>query len=246
MALLGIGHLLERRPATLSGGEARRVAIGRALLADPRLLVLDEPLAGAGRRGKDEILPYLERLHGATGLPMVYVSHALDEVVRLADTLVLLERGRVAAVGPLAAMMPRLGLGGAESEAGAVIATLVAAIDAAHGLATLGFSRRQPRRAGPMGSRRGRRSASMSAPAMSPSPPSGRRASASSTFCRRASRRWRRRVPGRSIVTLDAGGTPLLARITTLSAETLALQPGQAVHALIKSVAFDRRSGDFS
>ena len=85
--LLGIGPLLDRRPATLSGGEKQRVAIGRALLMGPRLLVLDEPLAALDQARKDEILPYLERLRDETRLPMVYVSHSRDEVVRLADQI---------------------------------------------------------------------------------------------------------------------------------------------------------------
>jgi molybdate transport system ATP-binding protein len=89
--LLGVRALLKRRPATLSGGEQRRVAIGRALLSDPRLLILDEPLTGLDASRKEEILPYLERLRDELRLPIIYISHALDEIVRLADTLVLID-----------------------------------------------------------------------------------------------------------------------------------------------------------
>jgi len=99
--LLGIGALLDRRPGRLSGGERQRVAIGRALLASPRLLLMDEPLASLDARRKDEILPYIERLRDQAGVPIVYVSHAVAEVTRLANTIVLISDGRVRAVGPL-------------------------------------------------------------------------------------------------------------------------------------------------
>ena len=99
--LLGIGPLLERAPAQLSGGERQRVAIARALRASPRLLLMDEPLASLDAARKEEILPYLERLHDELAIPMLYVSHSPDEVARLADHLVLLDGGRVLAQGPL-------------------------------------------------------------------------------------------------------------------------------------------------
>ncbi len=108
--LLGIGHLLERRPRSLSGGEKQRVAIGRALLSEPAALVMDEPLAALDAPRKAEILPYLERLRDEARLPIVYVSHSIDEVARLARTMVLLSAGRVAAVGPVAEVMTRLDL----------------------------------------------------------------------------------------------------------------------------------------
>ncbi len=106
--LLGIGHLLERRPEQLSGGERQRVAIARALLIQPRLLLMDEPLAALDQRRKQEILPYLERLKRELELPIIYVSHSADEVARLADYLVGLEAGRVVAAGPLAETLSRL------------------------------------------------------------------------------------------------------------------------------------------
>lgn len=102
VGLLGIGHLLERAPLALSGGERQRVAIGRALLSGPRLLLMDEPLAALDRMTKEEILPYLETLHENLSIPIFYVSHDISEVDRLADVLVLLDRGRVVACGPLA------------------------------------------------------------------------------------------------------------------------------------------------
>ncbi|MEX0310290.1 MAG: molybdenum ABC transporter ATP-binding protein, partial [Tateyamaria sp.] len=99
--MLGIGALLDRHPATLSGGERQRVALGRALLSDPQLLLMDEPLAALDAPRKAEILPYLDRLKSETGVPILYVSHAVDEVARLADHMVLLAKGRVARSGPL-------------------------------------------------------------------------------------------------------------------------------------------------
>jgi molybdate transport system ATP-binding protein len=99
IALLDIADLLDRRPAQLSGGERHRVALGRALLAKPRLLLLDEPLSSLDDDRKAEILPYFARLRDETGVPMVYVSHDPDEMRKLATTVVMLKRGRVAAVG---------------------------------------------------------------------------------------------------------------------------------------------------
>jgi molybdate transport system ATP-binding protein len=97
--LLGIGHLLDARPPTLSGGERQRVAIGRALLAAPRILVMDEPLASLDAERKQEILPFIERLRDEVGLPIVYVSHAVEEVARLANLVVRLANGRVISEG---------------------------------------------------------------------------------------------------------------------------------------------------
>jgi molybdate transport system ATP-binding protein len=99
--LLDLKHLVARRPATLSGGERQRVAVGRALLMRPNLLLLDEPLASLDQTRKAEIMPYLERLRDEVGVPMVYVSHHAEEVRRLATAVVRIEGGRVAAVGGL-------------------------------------------------------------------------------------------------------------------------------------------------
>lgn len=101
--LLGIAALLDRKPAQLSGGEAQRVAIARALALKPRVLLMDEPLAALDERRRAEILPYLEALHGELAIPLLYVTHATDEVARLADHLVVLEAGRVAWTGDVAA-----------------------------------------------------------------------------------------------------------------------------------------------
>lgn len=110
IALLGISHLLSRSPTTLSGGEQQRVAIARTLAASPRLLLMDEPLSSLDEKRKLEILPYLESLHRELALPVLYVSHATDEVARLADTLVILRNGEILGHGPIQQMLTRLDL----------------------------------------------------------------------------------------------------------------------------------------
>src|SRR5262245_61409716 len=129
--LLGIEGLLMRRPAQLSGGERQRVAIGRALLSQPRLLLLDEPLASLDRARRDEVLPYLERLRDSLAVPIVYVSHQFDEVLRLATHVVLMERGRVVGQGdvPKISRLPELrDLVGADA-VGAVVEGRVVTVD---------------------------------------------------------------------------------------------------------------------
>ncbi len=139
--LLGIAPLMARRPATLSGGERQRVAIARALATAPRLLLMDEPLAALDAARKAEILPYLERLHRALALPIVYVTHAMDEVARLADHLVLMDAGRVRAAGPLAELLAQPDLPLArQDDAGVVIAATVAEHDRAYGLSRVRFA----------------------------------------------------------------------------------------------------------
>jgi molybdate transport system ATP-binding protein len=136
--LLGIGHLLDRLPDKLSGGEQQRVGIARALLTSPRLLLLDEPLASLDLKRKQEVLPYLERLHAELQTPIIYVSHSPDEVARLADHLVLLEDGKVSASGPLKETLLRADLPFVfEDDAEAVVDGLVTAHDQAYGLLSL-------------------------------------------------------------------------------------------------------------
>src|SRR5690606_11860389 len=101
VTLLGLSHLIDRDPAHLSGGERQRVSIGRALLTQPRLLLMDEPLSALDRMAKDEILPYFEALHANLSIPIILVSHDIAEVERLADYLVALRAGRVVSSGPL-------------------------------------------------------------------------------------------------------------------------------------------------
>ncbi len=137
--LLGIEPLLARMPSGLSGGEKQRVAIGRALLSNPKALLMDEPLASLDAPRKEEILPYLDRLCREAKIPIIYVSHALEEVVRLADTLVVLSEGRVRASGPVADILTRLDLGPATGrhEAGALVTAKVLGFDQQWKLAKL-------------------------------------------------------------------------------------------------------------
>ncbi len=140
--LLGIGHLLDRRPGNLSGGEKQRVAIGRALLTSPRLLLMDEPLASLDPARKAELLPYIGRFPTELKVPVLYVTHSVDEILNLADTIVFLEKGSTVAVGDVADItarpdfQKRLG----RNEAGVVLATEVASHNDVHGITRLRFS----------------------------------------------------------------------------------------------------------
>lgn len=136
--LLGLRDKLDQRPASLSGGERQRVAIGRALLSDPALLLLDEPLSSLDRPRRREILPYLEMLRDQVGVPIIYVSHETEEVARLADMLVLLENGRVAAKGPVREIFPLLQP--ASEDDGVLLEGIVTAYDPVYQLADIDLS----------------------------------------------------------------------------------------------------------
>ena len=135
--MLGIAPLLDRRPEKLSGGEKQRVAIGRALLSAPRLLLMDEPLAALDEERKAEILPYLERLRDESAIPIVYVSHSVSEVARLADRVVMLDGGRVTSTGTPSDIFSHAQ---DRRDAGAVLTGRVTSVDAAHRLVTVGLS----------------------------------------------------------------------------------------------------------
>jgi molybdate transport system ATP-binding protein len=138
IALLGLARLLERSPRNLSGGERQRVAIGRALMSRPKLLLMDEPLSALDAQTKDEILPFLERLHGNLQIPVIYVSHDLAEVERLADHLVLMQDGKVIASGKLNELQSDPTLPLATSRGAAVsLDAIVETYDSHYGLATL-------------------------------------------------------------------------------------------------------------
>ncbi|MBV9552936.1 MAG: molybdenum ABC transporter ATP-binding protein [Alphaproteobacteria bacterium] len=243
VALLGIGHLLSRRPANLSGGEKQRVAIGRALLAAPRLLVMDEPLAALDERRRAEILPYIERLRDEMGVPIVYVSHSVAEVARLATTLVVLSEGRVAATGPTAEIMARLDLFPltGRSEAGAILSTRVAAHDPAFGLSVLRAAAgelRVPRVDLPAGTAlRVRIRARDVMIALAPPEQLSALNVLPGTIAEIAG------GDGPIMqLRLDCAGEALVARLTRRSVETLGLVPGKSVYAVIKSIAFDRHA----
>ncbi|MDT8387457.1 MAG: molybdenum ABC transporter ATP-binding protein [Thiogranum sp.] len=139
--LLGIGHLLERRPHQLSGGEQQRIAIARALAVSPAILLLDEPLAALEEQRKKEILPYLESLHQELQIPVLYVSHSRNEVARLADHMLLLTDGRIQAAGPVGELFSRLDLPLAhEADTETVIEAVVAGRDDTYDISYLDFS----------------------------------------------------------------------------------------------------------
>ena len=142
VAVLGIGHLLARRPATLSGGERQRVAIGRALLTSPDLLLMDEPLAALDDDRKLEILPFIEHLRDAFSIPILYVSHSVEEVARLAATVVRMDKGRVAAIGTPAEVLAPTGMSAPlhRFEAISVLSGTIAAVDPAYGVTTIAHS----------------------------------------------------------------------------------------------------------
>lgn len=240
--LLGIGHLLARRPSGLSGGEKQRVAIGRALLASPRILLMDEPLASLDEGRKDEILPYIERLRGSMGMPILYVSHAMDEVARLADTMVLMAGGSVAAVGTVEELSTRVDLPilARRHEAGAIVAARVASHDERYGLSELHFGGgvlRVPRLAQPVGAAVRLRIPARDVSLALQKPEA---TSVLNVLQGRVAAVARDEGPYAE-VRVTVGPTALLARVTRLSAEELGLREGRAVYALVKSVALDPR-----
>ena len=236
--LLGLDRLLHRLPEHLSGGEQQRVAIARALLTAPRLLLMDEPLAALDHALKQEILPYLERLRDELAMPVLYVSHAADEVARLADHIVVMDGGRVVAQGPLAETLARLDLPIRLGEdAGAVFEATVAERDAEWHLARVEFDGGElwVRDSGAaVGSRLRLRIL-----ARDVSIASSRHDDASimnmlpATVTAHAGEDH----PALLLVQLHVGGTALLARVTRHSAKRLDLAPGRRVWAQIKAVA---------
>ena len=235
--LLGIGHLLERGPGSLSGGERQRAAIARALLAGPRILLMDEPLAALDLRRKREILPYLERLHRELSIPVIYVSHAPDEVARLADHLVLLDAGRAIASGPLNNVLSRIDLPAAfADDAGVVLDTVIDGHEEDH-LSRLRFpggqiwvSQRPEPVGTPLRCRIHARNVSL---ALIPQHHTSILNCVSATVVDLAATS----TPGQLLVRLDCAGEPLLARMTERSAKRLEIRPGLALRAQIKSVA---------
>ena len=239
--LLGIGELLARRPNALSGGERQRVALGRALLAQPRLLLMDEPLAALDAPRRAEILPFIERLRDTLDLPIIYVSHAIEEVVRLADTLVVLEAGRVLAAGPLIDTMRRPELravvGGFDF--GAVLEAVVLAHEDRYALTVLetpGGQIRVPRLNGQPGLRVRVRIRARDA-ALALDPPL--RSSVVNVLTGTVAD-WQPQDVAGALVRVDLGGAELLASVTRLSIERLGIAPGLPVHVLVKAVALDR------
>ncbi len=240
VTLLGLGPLLDRRPGDLSGGEKQRVALGRAILSQPHFLLMDEPLAALDAPRKAEILSYLERLRDEMALPILYVSHSVAEVARLATTVVLIEQGRVRAAGAVAdilsdpATAPALGL----REAGAILMARVA------GHEDDGLSRLETE-AGPVWLPQV--SAVVGATIrlrilahdvlLATERPTG--ISALNVLGATVSEVRQGDGPG-ALVQLVAGDTRMLARVTARSARVLDLQPGRRVFAILKAVSVAR------
>ncbi len=238
--VLGVGALLPRRTLSLSGGEAQRVALGRALLSQPRLLLMDEPLAALDEGRKDEILAFIERVRDAFETPILYVTHALAEAARLADRMVVLDRGRVVAEGPLAAVMgrPDLPLLSARPDAAAAVEGAIARHDPARGLTEVqagGALWTCPSIAKPVG-----------APVrllvlareviLATEEPKG--LSARNVLPGRI-QSLTPRQDGTVLALLEVGGGALLSAVTSDAVQALALRPGGAIWAVVKSVAID-------
>jgi molybdate transport system ATP-binding protein len=233
--LLGIGHLLERTPDSLSGGEKQRVAIGRALLARPRLLLMDEPLASLDEARRAEILPFVERLRDEARVPILYVSHSVAEVARLATTVVMLSEGAVTAVGPVQDILSMAD----SADGGAVLEARIVRHEGAFHLSVLESAAGElqvPRLEAPVGApvRAYIRARDVMLSLQRPEEISalnvlaGRIASISATTNAQAD------------VRLDCNGAILAARLTTKSVDRLALAPGRRVYAIVKSVSFER------
>lgn len=242
--LLGIGHLLQRRPANLSGGERQRVALGRAVLSVPRLLLLDEPLAALDQPRRHEIMTMLEQLRDTARIPMVHVSHALDEVTRLADHMVVLDHGRVAASDSVYAITSRIDLFPLTGrfEAGSVLPGRITEHDLAHHLTAVEISGgrlwvpRIDRQEGASVRVRVRARDVM----LATTRPTGISANNIVTGNISAIRR----DDGAYLdVRIACGADHLIARITHRSLERLGLAEGQPVHAVIKSVTVERDGG---
>jgi len=239
VALLGIEALLPRKPVALSGGERQRVAIGRALLARPQALLMDEPLASLDAARKDELLPYLDRLQSETKLPIVYVSHAADEVMRLADRIALIDHGEVRALGTIAemALHPDFAAIAGRFDAGGVLETTVASHMPEYALTRLEFA-----------------GGTLDVPAIDAAPGTRVRVHVRARDVMVATKRPEGLSARNAIdatiarvtpstdgpdaeLALVAGGQTIAARLTRASVAELGLHEGQKVYAILKSVA---------
>ena len=237
VSLLGLRSLLDRRPADLSGGELQRVAIARALLRAPKFVLMDEPLASLDNARKDEVLPFLDRLHSQMAIPIIYVSHSIEEICRLCDHLVVIDRGRVQAVGELTDLLSRLDLPILNGEqAGTVLECTIADYHADDELTRLRFSGGEFWAAGRVGEMGSQRRLRVRANDVS--------------LCRRRPEQSTilNVVPveidrlgdtdgAMQLVRLKAGSDRLLARISRRSSRELGLCEGLKLYAQVKAAA---------
>jgi molybdate transport system ATP-binding protein len=238
ISFLGLSALLQHRPSQLSGGQRQRVAIARALLTSPQLLLMDEPLSSLDLASRDDVLPHLERLHDELSIPIVYVSHQLGEVMRIADHLALLDAGRLVAAGSLHELLTRPDLPLAHlDQAGTVFDGVIARHDAQFHLSyveiaggRLAISQRAAAPGQPVRVRIEARDVSVAL-----KPPA--QSSITNILAGQVLDISPDRDPAQRLLRIDVGGKALLARITHRAAEQLALAPGTRLYAQIKSVA---------
>lgn len=239
--VLAIAPLLDRQPHLLSGGEKQRVALGRALLSAPRLLLMDEPLAALDAERKWEVLPFIDRIQRDFGTPIVYVSHSIEEILQIADTMVLIANGGVSAAGPVEDVLNRPDLlrAAGDGNAGSVISVHATDIDTAYGIATLAFAGGEFRVTAPdltVGeSLRIRvRARDVSLATQRPE-----NVSVLNVFEGTVSSISNTQGPQLD-VSVDVGGAVIWSQITRRSRDDLALEPGVKVFAMVKAVAIDR------
>lgn len=234
---LGLDSLIDRAPQQLSGGQRQRVAIGRALLSCPRLLLMDEPMAALDTTARAEILPYLERLHRELALPVLYVSHALNEIARLADHLLLIEAGRIAYQGPLAEGLTRLDLPFAHRDlAVTVLDAIVVGQDTGLQLTRVACGAVELELAGLHGKPGVPLRVCIGARDVSLALAMPQQTSILNLLPAQVVE-LAEDAPGQMLVKLALDDTPLLARITRKSAKLLNLEKGARVIAQVKSVA---------
>ncbi|HEY7297016.1 MAG TPA: molybdenum ABC transporter ATP-binding protein [Xanthobacteraceae bacterium] len=244
VALLGIGHLLPRAIGQLSGGERQRVALGRALLAQPRLLLMDEPLAALDRMSKEEILPYFEALHASLSIPLLYVSHDISEVERLADHMVLLDGGRVMAAGPLYELLSDIRLPLARGrDASTVLDVRAGPYNAEDGLTQLavgGETLLLPRRAGKEGSADRVRIAATDVSLAAERPSQTTILNILPVRVQQIEPLDEAQINVLLTIGHREGGPRLLARVTRRAQRVLDFHPGQDIYAQIKAVSLIR------
>lgn len=242
--VLAIAPLLDRQPHLLSGGEKQRVALGRALLSAPRLLLMDEPLAALDAERKWEVLPFIDRIQRDFGTPIVYVSHSIEEILQIADTMVLIASGGVSAAGPVEDVLNRPDLlrAAGDGNAGSVITVQATDLDPVYGIATLAFPGGAFRVTAPDLTIGESLRIRVRARDVSLATERPRNVSVLNVF--EGTVRDISTTSGPQVdVSVDVGGAVIWSQITRRSCDDLALQPGAKVFAMVKAVAIDRPAG---